>query len=324
MAPHRFTKGKNMKKSLLPLLALLLLVGINGDVFAQSIDVSGAGSGVADGTYSYRGQWNSKNSYQTVNCYLYWEPGYPTPCWKIADHSGNGYYMNTNNTTLPPAGDWRVDNVFGGGGSLPVPTLTGDVDPLPVELTSFRASVNSNLVNLQWFTATELDNCGFEVQRRIIGETAVSWNAIGFVAGAGTNTSPHNYSYTDKNLSAGRYAYRIKQIDRDGSFKYVGNAEVEVGAPAEYALGANFPNPFNPTTTIRYALPTQSRVRVSVYNTLGQIVAELVNAEQAAGWNEVVWNAKVASGLYFYRLEAISLRDPGKRFVDVKKMILLK
>jgi hypothetical protein len=94
--------------------------------------------------------------------------------------------------------------------------------------------------------------------------------------------------------------------------------------PNQFTLSQNYPNPFNPSTTIRYALPSPSRVHLMVYNVLGQIVADLLHAEQTAGWNEIVWNANVASGLYFYRMEAVSLGDPSKRFVEVKKMVLLK
>jgi hypothetical protein len=94
--------------------------------------------------------------------------------------------------------------------------------------------------------------------------------------------------------------------------------------PKEYSLLQSYPNPFNPSTTMRYGLPAQSRVQLRIYDILGHLVADLVNTEQAAGWNQVVWNANVASGLYFYRLEAVSVSDPNKRFVDVKKMLLLK
>ncbi|MDD1750863.1 MAG: choice-of-anchor D domain-containing protein [Methanothrix sp.] len=98
----------------------------------------------------------------------------------------------------------------------------------------------------------------------------------------------------------------------------------EPGIPTVFTLNQNYPNPFNPSTTLRYGLPSRSRVRLIVYDILGRIVADLVNAEVAPGWNQVVWNANVASGLYFYRIEAISVSDPNRRFVDVRKMLLLK
>lgn len=94
--------------------------------------------------------------------------------------------------------------------------------------------------------------------------------------------------------------------------------------PVSFVLMQNFPNPFNPSTTIQYGLRMQSRVRLVVYNLLGQVVAELINTVQQAGWNRVVWNGNGTSGLYFYRLEAVTVSDPNKRFVDVKKMLLLK
>ncbi len=90
-----------------------------------------------------------------------------------------------------------------------------------------------------------------------------------------------------------------------------------------FAFDQNYPNPFNPTTTISYVLPARSQVRVAVYNNLGQEVARLVNSEQSAGRNNIVWNAKEPSGLYYCRIEALSLAD-GNRFVDVRKMLLLK
>jgi hypothetical protein len=195
---------------------------------------------------------------------------------------------------------------------------------LPIELTSFSATSQRMITGLHWKTVTEINNYGFEIERRIIDEMPVCWHTIGFVAGAGTSNSPRQYYYSDENLSPGRYAYRIKQIDNDGSFKYYGNVEVDISAPAEFALGQNYPNPFNPSTTIQYVLPTRSTVRLVIYNILGQVVKELVNTEQQAGYQSVVWNANVSSGLYFYRLEATSKDDPSKRFDETKKMILLR
>jgi hypothetical protein len=94
--------------------------------------------------------------------------------------------------------------------------------------------------------------------------------------------------------------------------------------PKAFKLNQNYPNPFNSSTTINYVLPARSRVRLQVYNILGQMVTELINNEQSAGYQSVTWNANVASGMYFYMLEAVTVTDPSKSFVETKKMLLLK
>ena len=94
--------------------------------------------------------------------------------------------------------------------------------------------------------------------------------------------------------------------------------------PKSFSLSQNYPNPFNPSTTIQYALPSRSQVKIKIFNILGQVVTELVNNEQSAGYQSVVWNAKIASGMYFYRIDATDLSNPNHHFVDTKKMILLK
>lgn len=94
--------------------------------------------------------------------------------------------------------------------------------------------------------------------------------------------------------------------------------------PAHFSLVQNYPNPFNPSTTITYSLPLSSHVKLQIYNVLGQVVAELVDGEKAARWYSVTWNATTSSGIYFYRIEAFSTSDPSSRFMQVKKMLLLK
>jgi hypothetical protein len=94
--------------------------------------------------------------------------------------------------------------------------------------------------------------------------------------------------------------------------------------PSIFSLGQNYPNPFNPSTIIQYGLPTQSTVKLVIYNVLGQVVKELVNTEQQAGFQSVVWNANVSSGMYFYQLEATSKDDPSKHYIETKKMLMLK
>jgi len=139
--------------------------------------------------------------------------------------------------------------------------------------------------------------------------------------------------YIDESVQIGTtYYYAITAIDYSGNESTPATLTSVVTSaqqgPAEnipntYELNSNYPNPFNPSTSIRYGLPAESNVRLQIYNILGQLVASLVNEKQPAGYQSVIWNANVASGIYFYRLEAVSATD-GKTFVDVKKMLLLK
>lgn len=186
---------------------------------------------------------------------------------------------------------------------------------VPVELASFNATVTGNDVTLSWITATEVNNLGFKIERQSEDE----WMELGFVDGHGTSTELNYYSYVDKNLAAGSYNYRIKQVDYDGSYKYydLQNA-VEVSAPETYSLAQNYPNPFNPTTTIEYSVPVDGFVTLAIYNVLGEKIADLVNTNVKAGSYEISFDAGAfASGMYIYRMEAGD-------FVSIKKMMILK
>jgi len=210
--------------------------------------------------------------------------------------------------TIQPGFDWwwAVDNV----------AIDGIV---PVELTSFAANVNENNVTLNWTTATELNNQGFDVERN----SGNGFEKIGFVAGFGTSTEIHTYSYVDGSLQEGTYTYRLKQVDFDGTFEYSDVVEVDVAIPAVFALEQNYPNPFNPSTTIKFSLAADSKVNLTVFDILGQEVANLINGNLAAGSHEINFNASnVNSGVYFYRVDATAV--DGTNFTSVKKMILAK
>lgn len=186
---------------------------------------------------------------------------------------------------------------------------------IPVELISFTAITNGTEVELNWQTATETNNQGFEVERKNENE---QFEKIGYVAGFGTTTEAKSYSFTDSKLSEGKYTYRLKQIDYDGSFSYSNEVNTEVNLPLEYSLEQNYPNPFNPGTTIKYSIPADGHVKLSVYNLLGEEVANLVNSQQKAGRYEIDFNASnLASGVYVYRLES-------SNFISSKKLILMK
>ena len=132
----------------------------------------------------------------------------------------------------------------------------------PVELTSFTASVIDNNIFLQWQTASEKNNKGFDVQRKSTGS---EWESITFLSGAGTSISSHLYSYNDNNLKGDSYTYRLKQIDYDGTFTYLKEINTEILQPDKYILTQNYPNPFNPSTVIRYSLPVESSVTLYIY-----------------------------------------------------------
>jgi hypothetical protein len=202
----------------------------------------------------------------------------------------------------------------GSQGNFSIPRITAD-DPVPVELTNFSASVSGNNVVLQWITATELNNYGFEVERRNVNS---NYETIGYVAGSGTTTEPRSYIYTDAKVPDDKYVYRLKQIDFNGGFNFSFEIEAEVNAPAEYALEQNYPNPFNPSTTINYSIAEAGLVKISVYNLLGQEVALIINEFKEAGLHTVTFNAAtLPSGAYFYRIET-------PQFKQIKKMLLAK
>ena len=261
---------------------------------------------------------------------------------------GSNVYDLYNNTLDPiyaQNNDWGVydstlieDHIFHfvDDSTLGLVKFMPFLNVVPVELTSFAANVVDGNVILNWITATELNNSGFDIQRTRHTERSRSvtdWESIGFVNGNGTTTKNSFYSFTDQSPVAGKSYYRLKQVDFDGSFEYSNIVEVELTLPIEFSLEQNYPNPFNPYTKIKYTIPNVtlsgvegSRVALKVYDVLGNEIATLVNEEKPAGNYEVNFNAsKLSSGVYFYELR---VEDPstssGKDFVETKKMILLR
>ena len=213
------------------------------------------------------------------------------------------------------------------GTSATAPTLTVDgirvatswsQAPLPVELTSFTSNVVENKVTLNWSTATEVNNYGFEVQRSSVGSRQSAWEKIGFVNGNGNSNSPKNFSFTDEPTCGKEFQYRLKQIDFNGAFEYSEITTAVLENVSEFKLDQNFPNPFNPTTRINYTVPARTNVKLRVYDLLAQMVAELANGTHEAGRYEVTFDgSNLPSGAYFYKLEAGS-------YIEVKKLLLVK
>jgi hypothetical protein len=204
---------------------------------------------------------------------------------------------------------WVIDNV-----------KISAYDIVPVELASFKADVIGNSVTLNWMTATETNNNGFEVERSFNGS---SFEKVGFVNGNGTTTEVKSYSFIDGALSSGTYTYRLKQLDFDGTFEYSSLIEVEVSVPSVFELGQNYPNPFNPSTKIDFSLAVDSKVTLRVFDILGQEVSVLLNQNMNAGSHSINFDAsKLITGMYIYKLEADGV--DGVYFTDIKKMLLVK
>jgi hypothetical protein len=172
---------------------------------------------------------------------------------------------------------------------------------MPVELTSFSARYIDRSVRLSWNTATELNNFGFAVER---SQDSRNWEEVGFVQGFGTSLSPKSYAYTDylkdEAAFAPQLAYRLRQMDRDGTTDYSNIVYVK--------------NPFNPATTISFTMQESANVNLKVYNTFGQEVATLLsNTAMDAGLHTVPFNGdQLPSGVYLAVLEANGARQQQK------------
>jgi hypothetical protein len=239
-------------------------------------------------------------------------------------HQVNGAYSNTAQWQNPEGGwltgctTWGpIQDCINAVGTDMAFALHGVV--VPVELISFGASTSTGEIVLNWETATETNNSGFEIQRSINNNTLTK---IAFIKGYGTTTEVHNYSYTDKNIKPGKYQYRLKQIDLNGEYNYSKIIEVNLESPAEFILEQNYPNPFNPGTKISWKSPVGCWQLLRIYDVLGNLVTTLVDEYRPAGRYEVEFeptadNHQLAGGVYIYRLQTGS-------FIDTKKMILLK
>ena len=188
--------------------------------------------------------------------------------------------------------------------------------PLPVELASFISEVSGNEVTLNWTTLKEINNAGFDIERKL--SVTSDWTKAGFVEGHGTVTGSNEYSFTET-VSSGKYNYRLKQIDVNGNFEYFNlSNEVIVGIPESYSLSQNYPNPFNPSTKINYSIKEEGNVNITLYNIYGKEVAVILNENRTAGFYNLQFNSSgLSSGVYFYKIIS-------GNFTDTKRMTLVK
>lgn len=235
----------------------------------------------------------------------------------------NGNFLTTNSA--------GVNEIDSSSGALVRTVVSGvnaqyvtPFDPdliIPVELVSFTAEEFSGSVQLNWKTATEKNNYGFDVERiSMSGSSIYEWRKIGFVQGNGTTTNASAYNFIDNDVAAGNYKYRLKQIDLDGSFNYSHAVETDVSGAKQFVLMQNYPNPFNPSTTISWQIPVQGFVTLKIFDVLGNELATLVNEVKDPGFYSSIFSTEslqFSSGVYFYQLRS-------GNFVSTKKFILTK
>ncbi|MDX1547322.1 MAG: T9SS type A sorting domain-containing protein [Rhodothermales bacterium] len=190
---------------------------------------------------------------------------------------------------------------------------------LPVELVSFTAQLDGRSATLQWETASETNNAGFEVEHRLAGAPSKDWRRVGFVAGRGTTLEAQRYAYAVPELEAGRHVFRLRQIDYDGTFAYSPEVEIAVELPEAYVVSGLYPNPFNPQAQLSFGVKRGQQVEVSLYNVLGQRVRVLFSGQVGAEETRTltVEGSGLESGTYV-------LRVVGEHFTDTQLVTLIK
>ncbi len=216
---------------------------------------------------------------------------------------------SVNDNSIPTGDMWNFGEKF--------PLLV--TPPVPVELVSFSAKSDKRGIHLSWSTASEINNNGFEIER---SRDNNSFYLIGFVEGNGTTTLQNTYSFSDQPEQNGKYYYRLKQTDFDGSFEYSNTVSVEFNLDT-FELSQNYPNPFNPATFISFSIPDEGYLNLKVYDLKGELVEILSDGIISSGSKSIKWNASShPSGVYFYQLSFESKN--GVKFSETKKMILAK
>ncbi|TNE71394.1 T9SS type A sorting domain-containing protein, partial [bacterium] len=256
----------------------------------------------------------------------------------VLNEAANVQIPSSNNKALPKKSGSNspksqdVNDYSASSSSEPNETQL-QINPLPVELADLSVCIEQNqqtglaYASIKWATLSESENFGFKIMRRKIDsnvdevskKVTANWDEVTFLNGQGYSLERIDYHHDDISISeAGDYQYQIVQIDFSGKTETFGPVEVSFESPKQFALFNNFPNPFNPTTTIPYSVARTSKVSIVVYDILGRRVQTLLNQEVNPGNYTQSFDAThIASGVYI-----IQMRAEGKVFN--KKMMLIK
>ncbi|MBN2426619.1 MAG: VCBS repeat-containing protein [Calditrichaceae bacterium] len=248
---------------------------------------------------------------------------------KVAQEFGSTFYGNRTITHFADVNkDGNLDMfIMENAGGITLHLRNDDEDIIPPDVPqNLTASIDSNFVNLSWSPCTAEDLYLYNIYRSSLNDTATAEYIYSVDAGITI--------FSDSTLSvSGKYYYWLTALDllgNESGYSLPDSVDIEITAirssgrclPENYILYQNFPNPFNPTTTISYQLPVGGEVELSIYNLLGQRIAILVSEKQQSGMYNVQWDATgFTSGVYFYRIKVLGNM---KNFVQTKKLVLLK
>lgn len=191
--------------------------------------------------------------------------------------------------------------------------------PLPVNLESFSAGISGRNVKLEWKTAYEENNSGFDIEKKETGKEG--WNKIGFVKGNINKNSVSEYHYTDSKLVTGKYNYRLKQIDLNGNYQYYELIQIiKIGIPDKFSVSQNYPNPFNSSTKIDFDLPQNCVVNLILYDITGREIKKIINnINYNGGYHTIDFNTgDLSSGTYFYRFTADNFAGVIRKLIIIK------
>ncbi|GAB1350803.1 hypothetical protein MASR1M107_30180 [Ignavibacteriales bacterium] len=255
------------------------LAEMNGDLYA-----GGAFTASGINPMKYLAKWDG-SSWTNIGTNLDGAVHAILPSWHYQSFIVGGQFISFDATSL----------------SKRIAKFTDSDNQLPVELVSFSGRLAGNSIQLNWQTATEVDNNGFEVERKTPNS---DWSKIGFIEGHGMCNLPKYYTYSDIMVTNGsKYYYRLKQIDGDGTFTYSNIIEISTSGITTFRLEQNYPNPFNPETVIRFVLPVAGEIRLEVFSPLGERISTLAEGFRETGVHSVGMNAKnLSAGVYFYTL----------------------
>jgi len=226
--------------------------------------------------------------------------------WRLAPSNGPFAALDTEVDSMGTPGDPSDDVIYAETSGFGEFVLASNSQPLPVELSDFDAIPDGqDAVRLTWTTAQETGNAGFRVQRNAGGGREGTWTTVGSVEGGGTTTEAKSYRYVDEELpyEADRLTYRQKQVDTDGSASYSKEVTVERSVKEVELLGT-YPNPAQQRATVRYAVPEPQDVKIYLYDILGRRVQTVVDGEREGRHKRQLDVSRLASGVYFLRLQA--------------------